>query len=79
MSPRVPYLLADGKHGFRTLLSTLTQLLPYWDPLLNDMESGKEVGVIYNAFSKGFYTVYPKTRKLSAAVDGRVSVVYRCG
>jgi hypothetical protein len=50
-------LLPDGQHGFRALRSTLTQLLTYWDTLLDDMELGKGVDVIYTDFSKAFDTV----------------------
>ena len=50
-------LLPDGQHGFRALRSTLTQLLVYWDTLLEDMEQGKGVDVIYTDFSKAFDTV----------------------
>ena len=50
-------LLPDGQHGFRALRSTLTQLLSYWDTLLENMEQGKGVDVIYTDFSKAFDTV----------------------
>ena len=50
-------LLPDGQHGFRALRSTLTQLLAYWDTLLEDLEMGKGVDVIYTDFSKAFDTV----------------------
>ena len=50
-------LLPDDQHGFRALRSTLTQLLSYWDTLLEDMEMGKGVDVIYTDFSKAFDTV----------------------
>ena len=47
-------LLPNSQHGFRALRSTLTQLLTYWDTLLDDMETGKGVDVIYTDFSKAF-------------------------
>ena len=50
-------LLSDDQHGFRALHSTLTQLLSYWDTLLEDMEMGKGVDVIYTDFSKAFDSV----------------------
>ena len=50
-------LLPEGQHGFRALRSTLTQLLTYWDTLLEDMEGGKGVDVVYTDFSKAFDTV----------------------
>ena len=46
--------LPDSQHGFRAFRSTLTQLLSYWDTLLDDMENGKGVDVIYTDFSKAF-------------------------
>ena len=49
--------LPDGQHGFRKFRSTLTQLLSYWDTLLEDMEKGMGVDVIYTDFSKAFDTV----------------------
>ena len=49
--------LPDSQHGFRSFRSTLTQLLSYWDSILNDMELGKGVDVIYTDFSKAFDTV----------------------
>ena len=36
-------LLPDGQHGFRALRSTLTQLLSYWDNILDQLEQGKGV------------------------------------
>ena len=47
-------LLPDGQHGFRALRSTLTQLLSYWDTILEELEAGKGVDVIYTDFSKAF-------------------------
>ena len=47
-------LLPDGQHGFRGLRSTLTQLLSYWDTLLEDLEQDKGVDVVYTDFSKAF-------------------------
>ena len=47
-------LLPDSQHGFRAHRSTLTQLLSYWDTLLDDLEEGKGVDVIYTDFSKAF-------------------------
>ena len=49
--------LPDSQHGFRAFRSTLTQLLSYWDSILNDMELGNGVDVIYTDFSKAFDTV----------------------
>ena len=47
-------LLPDGQHGFRALRSTLTQLLSYWDLILDELEQGDGVDVIYTDFSKAF-------------------------
>ena len=49
--------LPDSQHGFRSFRSTLTQLLTYWDTILNDMEQGKGLDVINTDFSKAFDTV----------------------
>ena len=47
-------LLPDGQHGFRALRSTLTQLLSFWDSILDQLEEGKEVHAIYLDFAKAF-------------------------
>ena len=47
--------LPDGQHGFRALRSTLTQLLSFWDTILDELESGNGgVDIIYTDFSKAF-------------------------
>ena len=40
-------LLPEGQHGFRALRSTLTQLLSYWETILQELEDGNGVDVIY--------------------------------
>ena len=47
-------LLPSGQHGFRAMRSTLTQLLSYWDVLLDKLEEGGGVDAIYLDFSKAF-------------------------
>ena len=47
-------LLPDNQHGFRQLRSTLTQLLAHWDSVLDSLEHGESVDVIYTDFSKAF-------------------------
>ena len=47
-------LLPDGQHGFRAMRSTLTQLLSYWDNMLEKLEGGDGVDAIYLDFSKAF-------------------------
>ena len=47
-------LLPDNQHGFRQLRSTLTQLLTHWDSVLDSLEHGESVDVIYTDFSKAF-------------------------
>ena len=47
-------LLPDNQHGFRQLRSTLTQLLSHWDSVLESLEEGESVDVIYTDFSKAF-------------------------
>ena len=47
-------LLPDGQHGSRALRSTLTQLLTYWDSVLDGLEESDGVDSIYLDFSKAF-------------------------
>ena len=47
-------LLPDGQHGFRAFRSTLTQLLSFWDTILDELEGGGGVDIIYTDFSKAF-------------------------
>ena len=47
-------LLPEGQHGFRSSRSCLTQLLSYWDKILDQLEDGKGVDVIYTDFAKAF-------------------------
>ena len=49
--------LPNSQNGFRAFLSTLTQLLTYWDNIIEDMEMGKGVDVTYTDFFKAFDTV----------------------
>ena len=44
-------LLPDGQHGFRSKRSCLTQLLSYWDSVLDQMEEGKGVDAVYTDFA----------------------------
>ena len=44
----------DNQHGFRTKRSTLSQLLSHLDALLDNMEKGYDVDVIYLDFAKAF-------------------------
>ena len=46
--------LPDGQHGFRAMRSTLTQLLTYWDKMLDRLELGGGVDSVYLDFSKAF-------------------------
>ena len=46
--------IPDNQHGFREKRSTLTQLLSHWDNVLELMESGLTVDVIYTDFAKAF-------------------------
>ena len=46
--------LPDGQHGFRALRSTLTQLLAFWDSILDRLEDYSGVDVVYTDFSKAF-------------------------
>ena len=47
-------LLPEGQHGFRARRSCLTQLLAYWDNILDQLEEGKGVDVVYTDFAKAF-------------------------
>ena len=47
-------LLPADQHGFREYRSTLTQLLSHWDQVLDHLEQGEAVDVIYTDFSKAF-------------------------
>ena len=47
-------LLPDGQHGFKANRSCLTQLLSYWDNILDQMEEGKVVDAVYTDFAKAF-------------------------
>ena len=44
----------DGQHGFRALRSNLTQLLSFWDSILDKLENDSGVDVVYTDFSKAF-------------------------
>ena len=45
--------LPNGQHGFRSMRSTLTQLLSFWDTMLTKLEEGGG-SAIYLDFSKAF-------------------------
>ena len=47
-------LLPEGQHGSRSLRSILTQLLAYWDSVLEGLEEDDGVDSIYLDFSKAF-------------------------
>ena len=47
-------LLPDGQHGFRAKRSCLTQLLTFWDTVLEQLEEGKGVDAVYTDFAKAF-------------------------
>ena len=47
-------ILPGHQHGFRQQRSTLTQLLAHWDQVLDILEHGEAVDVIYTDFSKAF-------------------------
>ena len=47
-------LLPEGQHGFRSKRSCLTQLLNYWDNIIDHLEEGKGVDVVYTDFAKAF-------------------------
>ena len=47
-------LLPNGQHGFRKSRSCLTQLLTYWERLLEELELGNGVDSVYTDFAKAF-------------------------
>ena len=47
-------LLPEGQHGFRSKRSCLTQLLSFWDNILEQLEEGKGVDTVYTDFAKAF-------------------------
>ena len=47
-------VLPEGQHGFREQRSTLTQLLSHWDQVIDLLEQGQTVDVIYTDFAKAF-------------------------
>ena len=49
-------LLPDGQRGFREKRSCLTQLLTYWDTILDQLEESKGVDCVYSDFAKAFAT-----------------------
>ena len=63
-------LLPDGQHGFRALRSTLTQLLSFWDTILEELERGGGVDVIYTDFSKAFDKVVFFSTRSRSVVSG---------
>ena len=48
------YLPDDEQHDFRTQRSTLTQLLFFWNSIIDKLEEGTGVDIIYTDFSKAF-------------------------
>ena len=48
------YLQPEGQHGFRSGRSCLTQLLIFWEKILDKLEEGKGVDVIYTDFANAF-------------------------
>ena len=68
-------LFNDNQHGFRSGRSCLSQLLEHFDQILDLLESGGNVDVIYLDFSKAFDKLDFKIvlRKIKAmGIDGRV-------
>ena len=50
-------LMNVNQHGFRAKHSTMTQLVGYYDKIINDMEKGSSMDAIYIDFAKAFDTV----------------------
>ena len=47
-------IIPNDQHGSRAMRSTLTQLLAHWDKILDGLEDGGGVDVVYLDFSKAF-------------------------
>ena len=47
-------IIPNDQHGSRAMRSTLTQLLAHWDTILDGLEDGGGVDVVYLDFSKAF-------------------------
>ena len=47
-------LINITQHGFRDVLSCITQLLHYFDSILSMLEEGKQVDAVYLDFAKAF-------------------------
>ena len=67
-------LLNANQHGFRSRRSCLTQLMENYDKILNMVEKGNNVDVIYLDFAKAFDKVasMPQTEKLG--IGGKVGL-----
>ena len=46
--------MPDGHHGVRAGRSCLTQLLSFWDTLLEEMEQGRGIDVVFTDYTKAF-------------------------
>lgn len=69
------HLMNDHQHGFRPGKSCLTQLLEHYDAILDDLERGANVDVIYLDFAKAFDKVDHGVlchKILSMNIGGRV-------
>ena len=47
-------IIPNDQHGSRAMRSTLTQQLAHWDTILDGLEEGGGVDVVYLDFSKAF-------------------------
>ena len=81
--------LLEGQHGFGTRRSCLTDHLSYYDNILDQLEEGKGVDVVYTDFAKAFDKcqtgvlckmgcwlaafLNPLVRKQTVGVEGRLS------
>ena len=50
-------IISDAQHGFRTKRSCLSQLLSHYNKIIECLEEGKVLDVVYLDFSKAFDTV----------------------
>ena len=68
-------LLNESQHGFRNLRSTITQVMRFYDSILNLLEEGHAVDAIYLDFAKAFDKVDHKILLLklkSVNITGKI-------
>ena len=70
-------IINDAQHGFRHKRSCLSQLLSHYNSIIESLEEGKVVDVVYLDFSKAFDTVdrYVLAKHMKAAgINGKAAL-----